>query len=169
MSTPVVPPDLELLRQAPRDALLPAEDPARFVDSFVDSLDLDALGFRHARRPNWREPHPVNKLLKVFLFAWFVGIVSMRAMARACRWDLRLLYLSQYDPPKRSSIGRFWRANHQAFFGVFETLVRRAAEAGLVGMELHALDGTKMRAVCSMHTGLHREGLKKNAPPWRLS
>jgi hypothetical protein len=44
MSTPVTPPDLEFLRQAPRDSLLPADDPARFVDSFVDALDLDAHG-----------------------------------------------------------------------------------------------------------------------------
>lgn len=161
MSTPEVPPDLEVLRQAPRDSLLPADDPARFVDSFVDSLDLNALGFIDARRPNWREPHPASKLLKLFLLAWILGIVSMRAMARACRWDLRLLYLSHYDPPKRSSIGRFWRANHRAFLGVLETLVRRAAEAGLIGMDLHAVDGTKMRAASSMHTGLHLEGLKK--------
>lgn len=161
MSTPEVPPDLALLRQAPRDSLLPADDPTRFVDSFVDSLDLDALGFIHARRPNRRGPHPVSKLLKVFLFAWILGIVRMRAMGRACRWDLRLLYLSHDDPPKRSSIGRFWRANYRAFRGVFETLVRRAAEAGFVGMDLHAVDGTKMRAVSSMPTGLHREGLKK--------
>jgi transposase len=161
MSTSVTPPDLELLRQAPRDSLLPADDPARFVDSFVDALDLDALGFIHARRPNFRDPHSASKLLKLFLFAWYLGIVSMRALARACRWDLRLLYLSHYDPPKRSSIGRFWRANHHVLFRVFETLVRYAAEAGLVGMDLHAVDGTKLRAVSSMHTGLHREGLKR--------
>jgi hypothetical protein len=39
--------------------------------------------------------------------------------------------------------------------------VRRAEQAGLVGMDLHALDGTKIRAACSMHTALHREAEKK--------
>lgn len=161
MRAAVVPPDLEALRQLPRDELSPPDPLVLFVDGFVDSLDLDGLGFLASRRPSWRAPHSTSKLLKLFLFAGILGLVSMRAMARACRWDLRLLYLSHDDPPKRSSIGRFWRANYQAFFRVFETLVRRAAEAGLVGMDLHAVDGTKMRAASSMHTGLHRESLQK--------
>jgi transposase len=140
-----------------------------FIESFVDALDLDALGFSEARRRNRREPHSASKLLKLFLFASVLGIVSMRAMARQCRWDLRLLYLSDYDPPKRSSIVRFWGANHGVLHGVFEMLVRCASEAGFVGKELHALDGSKMRSASSMHTALHRVGLKKNSPFSMLS
>jgi transposase len=154
-------PDLETLRTQPLDRVRPTDHGTLFVEDFVDSLDLDALGFIEAHRPNLRAPHSASKLLKVMLFAMVLGIVSMRAMARLCRWDLRLLYLCRYDPPRRSSIGRFWRANHGVFIGVFETLVRRAAEAGHVGMDLHAIDGTKMRAASSMHTGLHRATLMK--------
>jgi transposase len=161
MSDAAVPPMLEMLRQLPRDLLVPADDPARFVNDFVDTLDLPALGFFERHRPNWRPPHPVGRLLKVVLFSWLVRIHSFRAMARACPWDLRLLYLCECDPPKRSSIGRFWRDHHASFVAVFETLVRRAAEAGLVGMDLHALDGTKMRAACSVESGLHRASIKK--------
>ena len=128
----------------------------------VDALSKEALGFVERQRPNWRSPHPVGKLLKVVLFSWFVRVHSLRALARACPVDLRLLYLCACDPPKRSSIGRFWRDHHASFVAVFETLVRRAAGAGLVGMDLHALDGTKVRAACSVETGLHRASLKKN-------
>lgn len=156
------PPVLELLRQVPQDLLLPPDDPARFVSEFVNSLDLRALGFVERHRPNRRSPHSVARLLKVFLFSWFVGIRGLRAMARACPSDLRLLYLCECDPPRRSSIGRFWRDFHASFEAVFETLVRRAAEAGCVGMDLHALDGTKMQAACSVNTGVHRASTKKN-------
>src|SRR5689334_6589090 len=121
---------LDLLRRVPRDQLVPLNDPARFINDFVDSLDLPALGFIERRRPNWRSPHPVGKLLKVFLFSWLVGTRGLRAMARACPWDLRLLYLCECDPPKRSSIGRFWRDHYASFAAVFDTVVRRAAEAG---------------------------------------
>jgi transposase len=40
-------------------------------------------------------------------------------------------------------------------------LVQRAAESGLVGLDLHALDGTKIRAASSMHTAVHREKEQK--------
>jgi transposase len=161
MPDAAAPPVLELLRQVPRDLLVPPDDPARFVSEFVDALDLPALGFVARQRPNRRSPHPVAKLLKVFLFSWFVGIRGLRAMARACPLDLRLLYLCECDPPRRSSIGRFWRDFHASFEAVFETLVRRAAEARLVGMDLHALDGTKVQAACSVDTGVHRASTKK--------
>lgn len=169
MSADSAPADLEALRQLPAESLTPPEPRVLFIESFVDVLDLDALGFIEARHRNQREPHPVSKLLKLFLFASLLGIVSMRAMARQCRWDLRLLYLSGYDPPMRSSIVRFWGANHEALHGVFETLIRCASEAGFVGKELHAIDGTKMRAAASMHTALHKAGLKKSSPPSMLS
>jgi transposase len=162
-----LPPALEALRQLPRESLVPADDPARFIDHFVDALDLAALGFVERRRPNRRSAHPVNRLLKVFLFSWFIGVHSLRAMARACPCDLRLLYLCACDPPRRSSIGRFWRENHTAFVALFETLVRCAAEAGLVGMDLHALDGTKMGAVCAVDSGVHRASTKKTRRPAR--
>jgi transposase len=157
-----VPPDLAALRQLPRDQLVSPVHPARFINDFVDTLDVDALGFIERRRANWREPHPVRKLLKVCLLAWFERIPGQRALAKVCRWDVRFLYLSECDPPKRSSIGRFWRDNYTAFQAVFDELVRRARQAGLVGMDLHALDGTKIRAACSMHTALHREAEKKS-------
>jgi len=161
MRDAAVPPVLELLRQVPRDALVAPNDPARFVEEFVDALDLSSLGFVERQRPNRRSPHPVARLLKIFLFSWFVGLRGLRAMARACPSDLRLLYLCECDPPRRSSIGRFWRDFHASFEAVFETLVRRAAEAGLVGMDLHALDGTKVQAACSVDTGVHRASTKK--------
>ncbi|MFT3767237.1 MAG: transposase [Minicystis sp.] len=161
MSDATSPTLLEMLRQIPRDQLVPTNDPARFINDFVEALDLPALGFIERQRPNWRSPHPVGRLLKVVLFSWFVGNHSLRAMARACPWDLRLLYLCECDPPKRSSIGRFWRDHHASFVALFETLVRCAAQAGLVGMDLHALDGTKMRAACSVETGLHHATIKK--------
>jgi len=153
----------QILKKLPRDLLVPPGSPARFVNDFVDSLDLPALGFVERRRPNRREPHPVHKLLKVVLFSWFIRVHCFRAMARACPWDLRLLYLCECDPPGRSTIGRFWRDHHGSFMGVFETLIRRAAEAGLVGMDLHALDGTKVRAACSLETGVHLASTQKNS------
>lgn len=141
--------------------MVPADAPERFVEEFVDALDLKRLGFVDRLRPNRRDPHPTSKLLKLVLFAALVRIVGQRALARACRVNVSLLYLSAFDPPGRSSITRFWRDNHRVFPDVLVMLVHHAAEAGLVGMDLHALDGTKIRAASSMHTAVHRAAEKK--------
>jgi transposase len=162
MSAVEVAPDLEALRKIPRDQLVPPDAPARFINDLVDTLNLDALGFIERRRANVRDPHSARKLLKLFLLGAVERITGQRALAKACRWDVRFLYLSECDPPKRSSIQRFFRDNHGAYEAVFVELVQRAKEASLVGTELHALDGTKIRAACSMHTAVHRETEKKN-------
>ena len=51
----------------------------------------------------------------------------------------------------------FWRDHYRVLPRVFDLLVRCAAEAELVGMDLHALEGTKIRAASSMHTAVHRQ------------
>jgi transposase len=158
---PLTPEIIEALKQVPRDQQLPPDAPERFVDEFVDALDFEALGFVERRRPNRHRPYPVGPLLKVVLFAAVVRIVGHRPLAEACKRDLGLLFLCNFDPPKKSTIWRFWRDFHPALSRVFSILVRLAAEAGLVGMELHALDGTKMRAASSMHTAVHRDGEEK--------
>jgi transposase len=162
MNSSAAAPNLEALRQIPRVQLVEPNGLEHFISEFVDTLDLDALGFEDSRRPNWRAPHGSSKLLKVFLLAWVLRVQGLRAMAKACRWDLRFLYLCDCDPPKRSTIGRFWRANNAMFQRVFVLLVQCAKDAELIGMDLHALDGTKVRAASSMHSGVHREAAKKN-------
>jgi transposase len=160
-STPLSAEALEALRKIPPDKLLPPDAPERFVDQFVDALDLDALGFVERRRPNERDPHLVGTLLKLVLFAAVVRIIGQRPLAEMCKRDVGLLFLCNFDPPGKSTIWRFWRDHHRVLPRVFDMLVRHAAEGGLVGMDLHALDGTKIRAASSMHTAVHREGEQK--------
>jgi transposase len=160
-STSVAPAALEALRKIPRDEMVLPDAPERFVDEFVHTLDLKALGFIERRRSNRRSPHAVSTLLKLVLFAAVVRIIGHRALARECEKNVSFLFLCNCDPPKKSSIWRFWRDHHRVLPRVFERLVRHAAERGLVGMELHALDGTKLRAASSMHTAVHREGEQK--------
>jgi hypothetical protein len=65
----------------------------------------------------------VGPLLKVVLFAAVVRIVGHRPLAEACKRDLGLLFLCNFDPPKKSTIWRFWRDFHPALSRVFSILV----------------------------------------------
>lgn len=143
------------------DVHLPEDEPARFIDAFVDALDLDALGFVRKRHFNGRDPFPPETLLKLFVFGWMERARSTRMLAKACKYDARYLFLARRDPPSRSTIERFWLDNYGRLEALFAELVGRAREAGLIGSQVQALDGTKLLAACSMHSALHQKGLKK--------
>jgi hypothetical protein len=108
-SSDVTPATLEALKRVPRDQLVPPDAPERMVDQFVDSLDLMALGFVPRRRSNARDPHPVDVLLKVVLFAAVEKVTGYRPVAKACAKNVSFLFLCNCDPPRKSTIQRFWR------------------------------------------------------------
>jgi transposase len=141
---------------------VPPDFAVQFVEEFVDAQDLEGLGFKIWRRRSARNPHSTHKLLKVYLFGWFERIRSTRALEKACLWDTRFKYLTRGDPPHHNALWRFWRDNHEVFVELFHALVRIAADSGLIGLDLHGLDGTKIRAVCSLHSGMYRDRAKKS-------
>lgn len=141
---------------------VPPDVAVQFIEEFVDAQDLEGLGFKIWRRRGARDPHSTHKLLKVYLFGWVERIRSTRALEKACRWDARFKYLTRGDPPHHNTLWRFWRDNHEVLVELFHGLVRIAADAGLISLDLHGLDGTKIRAVCSLHTGIYRARAKKS-------
>jgi hypothetical protein len=64
--------------------------------------------------------------------------------------------------PDHNTLWRFLRNNPKAIRKAFAAGVRVAASTDLVGMVLHALDGTKIRAQASRHTAHHRKQLEKS-------
>ena len=144
------------------------KDLGRFIDAWVDGLDLDALGFRRRQQRNGRAPYPPEPLLKVVLYGWVTAKRSLRALEETCRFDVRFVALTRSRPPSRTTLHRFFDDNHAQLLAVFSCLVKQAAEAGLIKGEVQALDGTKMVAAASLHTALHRKSVKKNSRAPRL-
>lgn len=144
------------------DELISADDPARFIESMVSLLDLPKLGFVdppvHARgKPPWS----CELLLRVWLYCYFRRIRSLRQMETACRERLPLLWLTDMQTPDHNALHRFFKKHRDTLRTLARDVSRVAMHAGLVDMVLHALDGTKLRAACSMDSALHRKRLLK--------
>jgi len=137
------------------------DHPARFVRDFVDSLDLEKLGFRvrefHLGRPNYS----ADLLLKVWLYGYLTKNLSTRGLERGCREHMGLIWLTGRQAPDHNTLWRFWLDNKRALRQVFQQSVRIAFNADLLGLVVHAVDGTKIMACSSWRTMWHKKDLEK--------
>lgn len=140
---------------------IPANHPARFIRAFVESLALEQLGFRAQPCLDGRPPYSNEMLLRIWLFGYLLKIRTPRALERACHEQISLLWLSGMNYPDHNTLWRFWRDNKKAFHGLFKQSVKVALKTGLVGLALQAVDGTKIQAACSGHTGWTKEQMEK--------
>jgi transposase len=127
-----------------------ADNPVRFLDAFVESLDLAALGFQRATpSATGRPPYQPGDLLRLYLYGYLNRLRSSRRLEREAQRNVELLWLLRQLRPDFKTIADFRKDNLQPLRGVCRefTLVRRKLE--LFGGELVAIDGSKFRAVNS--------------------
>lgn len=151
--TYVMPPSLE--------EWVDVDHPARFIRDFVSSLDLSELGFRQGEAAAGRPAYAVDLLLSVWLYGYLHRIRSTRELERACREHISLLWLTGMHAPDHNTLWRFWRSNRPALRGVFRQVVGVAYSSGLIGLAVHAVDGTKIRARSSKRSAWHKGELEE--------
>jgi transposase len=133
--------------------------PARFIRDFVASIDFESLGFRVPQLSTGRPPYSADLLLSVWLYGYLNRIRSSRGLERACRERVSLLWLTGMNSPDHNTLWRFWSLNKTALRVVFRQVVVVAYDSGLVGLAVHAVDGTKIRACSSSRSGCHKKEL----------
>ncbi len=123
------------------------ENPVRFVDAFVEHLDLDQLGFVIKTLRSEGRPGFESKLfLKIYLYGYLNGIRSSRRLEKECVRNIELHWLTGLLQPNYHSIADFRKKNPLALKNVFKLFVLFLKEADLIGCTTLAIDGTKVRA-----------------------
>jgi transposase len=131
---------------------LDADDPAFFINDFVEGLDLMTFEGRYAVAGE--RAYPPRMLLKLWLFGAIEGVYSGREISRRIRWDLRFRYLAGGLSPDFRTINRFRISHREDFALVFRETVHTARAAGLGQLGRVAIDGTKIRANTSRHKAM---------------
>jgi transposase len=125
------------------------EHVARFVRDFVDALDLTGLGFEVGGPATGCPGYADELLLKVWLYGYLEKVRATRPLERACRERLGLIWLTGDQAPDHNTLWRFWQRHRASIRQVFRRVVQVAVAADLVGVVLHAVDGTKLAARAS--------------------
>ena len=109
-----------MLLPAAVDDLVDRENPVRAVDAFVESLDLQALGFelRDESATGRASYHPAV-LLKLHLWGYFARIRSSRRLEEAAGHNLNAIWLTGHLRPDHSTISRFRKSGASAIAQIF--------------------------------------------------
>src|SRR6266702_7890401 len=94
------------------DDYISEENPVRFLDAFVDSLDTIKLGFQHAvLSSTGRSPFDPKDLLKLYLYGYMNRIQASRLLERETKRNLELFWLLKRLSPDHKSICNFRKDN----------------------------------------------------------
>ena len=125
-----------------------ADNPVRFLDAFVASLDLHALGFAKARcATTGRPPYDPAALLKLYLYGYLHRIRSSRQLEAECHRNVELIWLVRKLAPDFKTLADFRKDNLKALKAVSRQFTLLCRKLELFGGELLAIDGSKFRAV----------------------
>jgi transposase len=130
------------------DEYISADNPVRFVDAFVDSLDPAALGFQHAvPKDTGRPPYHPRDLLKLFVYGYLNRLRSSRLLEKEAGRNVELMWLLRKLTPDFKTIADFGKDNRQAIRKVCRVFTLYCRELGPFGGALVGIDGSKFKAV----------------------
>src|ERR671921_714305 len=142
------------------DDYVAAENPVRFIEAFVDSLDLAAAGFARVQpKATGRPGYAPADLLKLHIYGYLNRTRSSRRLEAETHRNIEVIWLLRHLKPDFKTIADFRRINHKAFRPVFRQFVLLCRELDLFGKELLAVDGTRIKAVNNKDRNFTRASL----------
>ena len=115
------------------------DNPVRFIDAFVDSLDLAAAGFdRVQAKATGRPGYDPADLLKLYIDGYLNRVRSSRRLEAETHRNIEVIWLLRRLVPDFKTIADFRRENRDAFRQVFRAFVALCRELDLFGRELMA-------------------------------
>jgi transposase len=144
------------------DDYVGADNPVRFIDAFVDGLDLAALGFiGTVPKATGRPGYAPADLLKLYIYGYLNRVRSSRRLEAETHRNIEVIWLLRHLKPDFKTIADFRRDNRAAFRAVFREFVVLCRQLGLFGRELLAVDGTRIKAVNNKDRNFTRTSLRQ--------
>ena len=143
------------------DEYIAEDNPVRFVDAFVGSLDVRGLGFeRSVPKETGRPPYDPRDLLKLYIYGYLNRIRSSRKLEKEAGRNVEVMWLLGKMTPDFKTIADFRRDNGDPIRGACREFTLLCRRLGLYGGELVAIDGSKFKAGNSRERNYTQRKLK---------
>jgi len=144
------------------DDYIAEDNPVRFLDAFVDTLNLALMGFGHAvLQETGRPPYHPADLLKLYVYGYLNRNRSSRQLEKEAGRNLELMWLLKRLTPDFKTIADFRRDNRQAVRQVCRQFTFFCRQLDLFGGEIIAIDGSKFKAQNSKGRNFTHKKLKR--------
>src|SRR5258706_638841 len=138
------------------------DNPVRFIDAFVSSLDLAAVGVKRAQPAETGRPaYDPGDLLRLYLYGYLNRVRSSRMLERETRVNLEVMWLLGRLNPDFKTVADFRRDNLKAIKEVCREFTLMCRKLKLFGGEMVAIDGSKFKAVNNRRRNFNAARLTK--------
>ena len=151
---------------------LPEDHFAWFVLGAVEAMELTAFYATHRADGRARPAFDPAMMVALILYAYARGVRSSRAIERACVEDVTYRVIPARSKPEHATIARFVERHQDALADVFGEVLGLCARAGLVGLNIVAIAGSKIAAIASREANRDyerpaREAIEEGPPARR--
>lgn len=151
----------ELLPPCVEDYVAPAS-PVRFIDAFVEHLDLGELEFSHHQAAATGRPaYDPRLLLGLYIYGYLHRLTSSRRLEAECKRNLEVMWLMRRLQPDFKTLARFRSENSSSLHRVFQAFTSFCREQKMFSREVVAIDGSKFKAVNSQDQYLKLANITK--------
>lgn len=124
---------------------------AHALHHLIDEIDLSAFDVCYRNDETGATAHDPAMLLRAVLLGYSQGLVSSRAIERACRDNVLFVAITGDAKPHFTTIAAFISRSRDAIAGVFAQVLAILGKEGLIGREMFAIDGVKLPSNASKH------------------
>jgi transposase len=122
--------------------------PVRLFDAFIESLDMEELGFlRFVPADTGTPGYDPRDLMKLYTYGYFYAIRSSRKLARECKCNVEVMWLISKLTPDFRTISDFRKDNRKAIEKTFKEFNRFCQRLKLFSKSYISIDGSKFKAV----------------------
>jgi len=144
------------------DDYVSEDNPVRAVDVFVDSLDLDRLGFIRVQPLDLGRPgYDPRMMLKLYIYGYLNRVPSSRRLERECQRNIEVVWLTGQLTPDFKTIADFRKDNGKAIREVCRAFVALCRKLDLLSAASVAIDGSKFKAVNARDKNFTKAKMKR--------
>lgn len=142
--------------------LVPQNHFVRIVSRTVDELRIEEVFSRNTKGGGASRYNPVM-LLKVLIYCYMTGTYSSRMIAKQCRENVNVMWLTGFQRPDFRTINTFRSEKlKDSIEEIFISTVKLLNKKGYVSLEKYFVDGTKIESAANKYTFVWKRAVEKN-------